>query len=409
MSGAAPTGRPARSPLAVVFLTVFIDLMGFGIVIPLLPIYAERMHATPFAAASLVGVYSLMQLAFAPFWGALSDRIGRRPVLLVSLAGSTMSYLLLGAASTVTALFVARILAGVAGANIPVAQAYIADVTSEAERARGMGLIGAAFGLGMVVGPAMGGALSLLGPRVPELSAAALCGANVLLAAFRLPESLGARRRTRAFVHPLAPTALRGVLGASGAPTLFGVFFLVTLGFAVLEGTFSLAAKDVFGYAASRVDALWVYMGLVAAVVQGGLVGRLARRMSEGVLVAAGCASLGLGLLWVPLASGLPRLLAALALVVSGQGLASPALASLLSKTNTRGHGEVLGLSQSLASGARVLGPACGGFVYDRLCPSAPYVGAAVAALVGLALVLPLARRAETAVGRAAAPADAAR
>src|SRR5580765_2209775 len=184
--------------------------MGFGIVIPLLPIYAEQMHATPFAAGMLIAVYSAMQLLFAPVWGRLSDRIGRRPVLLVSLAGSAVSYLLLAGAWSLEVLFAARILAGIAGANIPVAQAYIADVTTGSERTRGMGLIGAAFGLGMVIGPAIGGGLSLLGPRIPECFAAALCLANVAIAVRRLPESLAPdRRRARAFRHPLSPSSLR--------------------------------------------------------------------------------------------------------------------------------------------------------------------------------------------------------
>ena len=163
--------------------------MGFGIVIPLLPVYAERFHATPFQAGALIAVYSLMQLVFAPVWGRLSDQLGRRPVLLVSLAGSAVSYLLLAGAWSVGTLFAARILAGIAGANIPVAQAYIADLTEGAERTRGMGLIGAAFGLGMVLGPALAGALASFGPRVPELFAAGLCLVNVGLAARRLPES----------------------------------------------------------------------------------------------------------------------------------------------------------------------------------------------------------------------------
>src|SRR5690606_3640083 len=167
-AGAPPERRPGgRSPLAIVFLTVFIDLVGFGIVIPLLPLYAERFGAGPIAVAWLVAVYSLMQFCFAPAWGRLSDRIGRRPVLLVGLFGSAASYLLFGLAGSLAGLFLARILAGFMGANIGVAQAYIADVVPPEQRARGMGLIGAAFGLGFIFGPALGGLLSHLGPAVP--------------------------------------------------------------------------------------------------------------------------------------------------------------------------------------------------------------------------------------------------
>ncbi|HYY06900.1 MAG TPA: MFS transporter [Candidatus Limnocylindria bacterium] len=390
MSRRPPAGR---SPLVVLFLTVFIDLMGFGIVIPLLPIYAKQMHATRFDAGALIAVYSLMQLVFAPAWGRISDDIGRRPVLLMSLAGSAMSYLLLAAAWRLEVLFLARVLAGVAGASIPVAQAYIADVTGPAERARGMGLIGAAFGLGMVIGPALGGGLSLLGPRVPEGFAAGLCLANVLVAAYRLPESLpGAVRRPAPFRHPLSPASLREAVARPGAASLLAVFFLVTLGFAVLEGTFSLAA-DGYRYTQAQVDWLWVYMGLVAVLVQGWLVGRLARRLSERALVLLGTAALGLGFLWIPFAgpaAGLPiGLLTALALVVGGQGLASPSLSSLISKTvEESDYGQALGVSQSLSAGARALGPAGGGFIFDRMEASATYLAAAVCAAGALGLSL---------------------
>jgi multidrug resistance protein len=386
-----PSAAPRGSPLVVLFLTVFIDLMGFGIVIPLLPIYAEQhMRANPFAAGALIAVYSLMQLIFAPLWGRISDRVGRRPVLLVSLAGSAASYLLLAGAWSLEALFAARVLAGVAGANIPVAQAYIADVTSPSERARGMGLIGAAFGLGMVIGPAIGGGLLLVGPRVPECFAAGLCLLNVLIAALRLPESLpGSVPRASAFRHPLSPGSLREAAGRSGAALLLAVYFLVTLGFAILEGTFSLAATDRYRYSSAQVAGLWFYMGMVAVVVQGWLVGRLARRLPERALVIVGTLALGLGFLWIPFAGPAASLLAALGLVVGGQGLASPSLSSLISKTvGAPVHGEVLGISQSLSAGARVLGPAGGGFIFHHFDVGAVYVVAAVSAAAAFGLTL---------------------
>jgi multidrug resistance protein len=375
-------------PLAVLFLTVFIDLMGFGIVIPLLPIYAERFQATPFAAGALIAVYSLMQLAFAPLWGVVSDRRGRRPVLLVSLTGSALSYLLLAGAWSLEVLFAARILAGLAGANIPVAQAYITDVTEPADRARGMGLIGAAFGLGMVIGPALGGGLSLLGPRVPELFAAGLCLLNVGLAARILPESLPRKeRRPPGFRHPLSAVSLRAALAPPGAAVLFAIFFLVTLCFSVLEGTFSLVAVHLYAYSNAQVAGLWLYMGLIAVGTQGWLVGRLARILPERLLVGAGALVLAVGLGGVPYADGFGWLLATLALVVAGQGLAGPSLSSLISKTAPGNEsGRVLGVSQSLSAAARVLGPAGGGWVFDRLGARNAYLGAALCA--GGALVL---------------------
>jgi multidrug resistance protein len=379
-----------RSPLVVLFLTVFIDLMGFGIVIPLLPIYAEQFGATPFAAGMLLAVYSLMQLVFAPVWGRISDHVGRRPVLLVSLVGSVVGYVLLAAASSLAMLFVARLVAGVAGANIPVAQAYIADVTTPAERTRGMGLIGAAFGLGMVIGPAIGGALSLVGPRVPETFAAGLCLVNLVVAAWVLPESLGkTERRGSGFRHPLARASLRAVGTRPGAASLLAMFFLVTLAFAILEGTFSLAAAHRHGYGAALVALLWLYMGTVAVVVQGWLIGVLARRWPDRTLVASGIVALASGLLWTPFAGGPVALCAALGLVVLGQGLSGPALSSLISRTvEADAHGEALGVSQSLSAGARVLGPAGGGFVFHRLGADAPFIVAAACAAGVLGILL---------------------
>ena len=382
-----------RSPLAVLFLTVFVDLMGFGIVIPLLPIYAERFHAPSFpgvTGGALIASYSLMQLVFAQLWGRVSDRVGRRPVLLVSLAASAISYLLLAGAWSLGMLFVARLLAGAAGANISVAQAYIADVTSKEDRVRGMGLIGAAFGLGMVIGPALGGGLSLLGPRVPEFFAAGLCFVNFLMAAYRLPESLPASRRQRTtFRHPLAPSALREALGRPGAAVLMSVFFLTTLGFAILEGTLSLAAERRFAFSRAQVGQMWAYMGLVAVVIQGWAVGRLARRVPERSLVAAGAATLAVGFAWIPFTAGPVALLAALALVVVGHGLTGPSLSSLISKTVEEPvqHGIALGLAQSLSAGARAIGPAGGGLAFDALGVGAPFLAASLCALGALGLV----------------------
>jgi len=403
--------RPAAGSrsLPVLFLTVFVDLVGFGIVIPLLPVYAERFHATPFQAGALIAVYSLMQLVFAPVWGRLSDQIGRRPVLLVSLAGSAVSYLLLAGAWSVGSLFGARILAGIAGANIPVAQAYIADLTDGPERTRGMGLIGAAFGLGMVVGPALAGALATRGPRVPEIFAAALCFVNVGLAARRLPESRPADRSSPVgFRHPLSPGSVREALAPPGAARLIGVLFFVTLAFAVLYGTFSLAAEQRYGCAEPgcadrQVAIFWVYMGLVGVVVQGWLVGRLATRLPERNLVLAGIGVLAVGFLGVPLAVRLPGLLVALALVVTGQGLASPSLSSLISRTADADlQGGALGISQSMSAAARVLGPAGGGFIFEHLGASAAFVVAGTCALVALVWMLIPARSVEA--GDQAAP-----
>src|SRR5512139_952641 len=193
-----------RSTLSVIFVTVFVDLLGFGIVLPLLPYYAREFHASSTMAGALIAVYSAMQFICAPLWGRWSDRIGRRPVVLISLAGSTLSYLLFALANGIGLLFISRVFAGIAGANIPVAQAFIADTTSAKDRARGMGLIGAAFGLGFVFGPAVGGMLAHYGHAAPGLAATLICGINLAVAFWRLPESLPPElRHARRGPHPL--------------------------------------------------------------------------------------------------------------------------------------------------------------------------------------------------------------
>ncbi|HEV2736833.1 MAG TPA: MFS transporter, partial [Longimicrobiaceae bacterium] len=340
-----------RSPLAVVFLTVFLDLVGFGIVIPLLPLYAERFGAGPVGVTWLVAVYSLMQLLFAPWWGSLSDRVGRRPVLLVGLFGSAASYLLFGLAGSLAMLFVGRALAGIMGANVGVAQAYIADVTAPEERARGMGLIGAAFGLGFILGPAIGGALSHFGHAVPFFGAAALAAANGLLALFRLPESLPAERRS---AHPAGsgPRArLRALAAAAANPRLrplYAASLLATLAIAAMEATLSLWADRRWGLSPAEVAYLFAYVGAVAVLVQGALVGRLARRLGEHGLALAGALSLAAGLAAIPLASSAWLLALALAAFAFGHGTLTPALSALVSRAAPGGEqGRLLGVSQS--------------------------------------------------------------
>src|SRR5688572_20555634 len=231
------------SPLVIIFVTVFIDLLGFGIIIPLLPFYAESFGASAFMIGLLATSFSLMQFLFSPIWGRWSDRIGRKPIILVGLMGSCLSYLGLALASSLTFLFLARIVGGIAGANIPTAQAYIADVTTPQNRAKGMGMVGAAFGLGFIFGPAIGGVLTRFGPQTPMWFASALCLANFIAAWFLLPESRPADAtsknlgRMEAFRHAAKnPTLL----------ILLSLFFLVTLAFSGFESTFAIFSEAKF-------------------------------------------------------------------------------------------------------------------------------------------------------------------
>ncbi|CAN5619731.1 tetracycline resistance MFS efflux pump [soil metagenome] len=385
-----PADRRRLTPLTILFFTVFLDLVGFGIVIPLLPLYAETFGASPMAVVWLVAIYSLMQFVFAPWWGQLSDRVGRRPVLLVGLFGSAISYLAFGLAGSLAMLFIARALAGIMGANIGVAQAYVADITAPEERAKGMGMIGAAFGLGFIFGPAIGGGLSYFGPSVPFLAAAALAFVNGLLAIRWLGESRPPGEPStlpqpgfRARFETLSAFASRGRGG-----TLFAVFFLLTFAFAALEATFSLWADRRWDFSPSQVAYLFAYIGVLITLVQGALVGPLVRRLGERRLAVAGSATLAVGLVAIPAAPSIPWLAVALALLALGQGTTIPAISALISRAAPPGQqGRLLGVSQSLSALGRVLGPVLGGLVFARISIGAPYVGGGLVAILALLLL----------------------
>lgn len=364
------------SPATIIFLTVFIDLVGFGIVIPLAPFYAEHFGASALVVGLLQASFSLMQFLFAPLWGRLSDRIGRKPVILIGLFGSAVCYLMFGLAQSLAVLFIARTLAGIAGANIATAQAYMADVTTPENRAKGMGMIGAAFGLGFIFGPAIGGVLSGFGPSVPPLFAGSLSFLNFVAAWFILPESRvpgGAVRprvsRVRAFTDAVT---------RPGLPQLLLIFFLVTGAFSSFEATFALFGEKHFGFTPRNIGYVFAFVGVVLTIIQGGLVGRMAKRFGEQRLVPFAILMLAAGLALMPQVTTVAGLLVASALLAVGQGFNTPSVSSLISRiTSADDQGGILGVSQSVSSLARILGPFVGGAVYDRFGSSAPFRGAA--------------------------------
>ena len=354
-----------RSPLIVIFTTVFIDLIGFGIVIPVLPFYAEGtiFNATPRTVGLLFASYSIMQLIFSPVLGGLSDKHGRRPVLLLSIIGTGIGFLVLGFARTIFMLFVGRILDGITGGNISTAQAYIADITTTENRAKGMGLIGAAFGLGFIFGPALGGILSQWGIHVPFVFAAVLCFANAVLLYFTLPETVTPD-------HPAKNRAAGGrsfrhVLNSFKQPRLafvLVIYFLFIVAFSIMTTSFSLYTMFRFGYDATHTGYLFAYVGLIAVIIQGGLIGRLVKRFGELPLVIFGALCFAISLFAVPFvgpaAGGLAALLVGGGVFSMGNSLATPALTSLASKSVGAGEqGVVLGVTQSVASLARAVGP----------------------------------------------------
>jgi len=354
-----------RSPLVVIFTTVFIDLVGFGIVIPVLPYYAEgtAFNATPRTVGLLFASYSIMQLIFSPVLGGLSDKRGRRPVLLLSIIGTGIGFLVLGFAQSILMLFVGRILDGITGGNISTAQAYIADITTEENRAKGMGMIGAAFGLGFIFGPAIGGILSRWGIQVPFIFAAILCFANATLLYFTLPETVTPD-------HPAKSSAtsgrsLRHVMLSLKQPRLafvLVIYFLFIVAFSIMTTSFSLYTMFRFGFDAQHTGYLFAYVGLIAVIIQGGLIGRLVKRFGEMPLVIVGALCFAISLFAVPFvgpaAGGLAGLLIGGGVFSMGNSLATPALTSLASKSaDPAQQGVVLGVTQSTASLARAVGP----------------------------------------------------
>lgn len=366
-----------RSPLLVIFVTIFIDLVGFGIVIPVLPFYVEssKFNATPRAVGLLFASYSVMQLIFSPILGKLSDRFGRRPVLLFSLIGTGIGFLVLGFATTLWMLFAGRILDGITGGNISTAQAYIADVTTPEERAKGMGLVGAAFGLGFIFGPPIGGILSRWGIAVPFLFAAGLAFSNAILLYFTLPETITADHPAR--VRPPESRWLlmwRSLKQARLAFVLL-IYFLFVVAFSIMTTTFALYTMHRFDYDALHNGYLFLLIGSIAAVVQGTLIGRLTKRFGDMPLVISGALMFTVGLGIVPFvgphAGGLAALLAICGTLAVGNSLAMPVLTSLASKSVGRSEqGSVLGVTQSAASLARVVGPLLSAFlIYSATGP----------------------------------------
>jgi MFS transporter, DHA1 family, tetracycline resistance protein len=391
--------RPVRDIRAVptLFLIVVVDLVGFGLVIPLLPFYAVRFAASPQEVTALVAIYSLAQLVTAPLWGRLSDRVGRRPVLLVSLTASALAYLWLGGATALWMLFAARAFAGACAGNIAAAQAYVADVTQPEERARGMGLIGAAFGLGFMIGPALGGLLAGNDPVAADLEtpawvAAGLSALALLGVALLLPESLPADRRDGA-----PPTgrvgAVLNVLRRPVLSRLIVVNFLVILAFAGMQSVFAIWAMPQLGWGPGQVGYVFAYVGLVSAVLQGGMIGRLTRYFGEERLLLSGLALIAAGLLLMPFAHNLPVLVGAVTGLALGLGLMQPAINSLISRrAGPEEQGEVMGVSQSASSLSRVLGPVAAGYSFAAFGRNSPYFLAGVLVVVTLLLALKLPR-----------------
>lgn len=386
-----------KSQLGIILLTIFIDMVGFGIVIPVLPLYAEHFGALSVWNGLLVGVYSAVQFLFSPIFGKISDRVGRRPVLIFSVLGTALGFWVMGAAGSLAMLFVARIIDGISGGNIGTAQAYIADITTPEERSGAMGLIGAAFGLGFIFGPAIGGVLGgHYGFRAPFYFAAGLALCNALLIFLRLPESLDAEHRA----HPAQRQKLADVLQHSNRAvftTVIAIYFFLITGFSMMTALYALFMDHRFGFSSKETGYVFAFIGVIGVIIQGGLIRRMVPKYGERKLAAFGAVVLAASLFWLPRSIGLTALLVTSAGIAVGNSLMTPTLNGLLSRSvSKQWQGRAIGLMQSSGSLGRAFGPALAGWLatwdlraqYGRL----PFTVSAGLMVVALGLVLTLFR-----------------
>ena len=405
-SPAAPPSQRTRIPgLGSIFLVVFLDILGFSLVLPFLAQEArDTFHTTELVGTLLSAIYSLMQFLFVPVWGRVSDGVGRRPVLVWSVFATAlgMGFLAFGLvfATSIAWLFVARAASGIATANLGTASAYIADVTKPAERARGMGMIGMAFGLGFIFGPAIGGSLAgikILGRAgaVPCFIAAGLSVVNLAWVYFKLPESLPPERRSTAkrSLAPLNLAAARDAFALPGVAKAVLVNFVLVLSFTVLDQTFRFYTQGEFGMSPLQTGLVLCFIGVVAAAVQGGLIRPLAKRFHEASLIRAGTAIQAVAFFGIAASPsfGTVALLAAGGLLAIGNGLTQPSVAAYVSKrADPKAQGSTLGTNQSAAALARVFGPAAGGWLYGAMGPRSPYIAGGIGMLLATVIALAL-------------------
>lgn len=397
-----------KGRLASIFLVVFIDLLGFGLILPLLPYFAGQYGASQFVVGTLVASYALAQFIGAPLLGRLSDRFGRRPILMVSIAGTALSFLVLGlaepvgralarlplaaatgdqlaaleSAAVLGVMFISRFMAGLTGGNITVAQAYISDVTDAQNRAKGLGMIGAAFGLGFILGPAIGGALSRWGYDVPSFAAAALATVNLIGIFFLLPESLTPERKAQLVQQPRSLISVNAMLEALTQPRigpLMHIRLFFALAAALFQTMFTLWAKDRLALSASSTALLLAYVGLLSVVVQGGLIGPLTRRYSEYRLIFWSTAVQAVSLLFWAFTPSVPVLMVVMIPLAFSTGVLNTVVnAAITRAVAPQEIGGALGIAASLESLSRIVSPVAGGWLLGAVGTWAPGILAAL-------------------------------
>ena len=387
-----------KASLLVLFLTVFIDLMGFGVVVPILAFVSKEYGASGMTLGLILGSFSLMQFLFSPIWGRLSDRIGRRPVLMASLFGNVLGFVTFAFASNVIMLFASRILCGVAAASISTAQAYVADSTQDEGRAKGMAIIGMAFGLGLVLGPPIGGLLSsastsmqLPAPLLPGIVAALLSATALLLATFALPESNPRKPRGAERWSPIDTVSWKVFFHTRGLRLAGLALAVLMCTLASLAPILVLVGRDRFGLSAKEVGYLFGLMGVIVVVLQLTVIDRITRRIGDIGAALTGAGALMIGLLLVPWTRDPRMLIIATCLMGVGQGLCNPTLSAYISKiAPPTERGGILGVSSSLTALARVIGPAFAGLAYDSLRAPGALVSQAIIVTIAIVLALRL-------------------
>lgn len=384
-----------RSPLFLMALTIFIDFAGFGLILPLLPFWAEHLGANPTEVGLILTIYALAQFIFTPILGTLSDRYGRKPIIVGSLLIEAFSFAFSGMAGSLVVLLIARFIGGLGASNIGSAQAVVADVTPPEGRARGMGLIGAAIGLGFVVGPAIGGMLAPIGPAVPFWVAMAVAIVNALLVMIFLPETHKERSVAKTgssgkLRKGILPAGLGRLLRNSAITRLIVINLLFTIAFTAMEAVYPLFSQHTFGWTAKENGYIFTYVGIIIVLMQGGLVGQLVKRFGERKLLIAGLVVLAIGLALLPWSTSLALMLVALGILSAGNGAVTPTTSALLSLASPReAQGETLGLAQGVAGLGRVAGPLIAGSIYAIVGPGAPFLVGSVLAVLAMLVALP--------------------
>lgn len=362
----------------VIFLIVFINMLGFGIILPLLPYYVESFGAGPVTIGLLTAVYSLFQLLSAPILGELSDKFGRRPILLFSIGGTALSFGLLGFANSIPMLFLSRIIDGASGGNISTAQAYIADITSKEKRTQGIGFMMAALSLGMILGPAVGGLLSVYGYAVPALAAGIIALIATILTFFFLPESVKVNGLVKTTIKRKKFFSFRDFYDALTHPEV-GLFltisFMMMFAFSLMQGTFALFSEHSLHLTAKDNGYIFAYLGLIGIIMQMFLLKQILKWISERKALVISITCMTIALTMIAFSANILLLFLAMTFLAFGNSVSGPVLAGLVSKkTPDNEQGNIAGMNQSVGSMARILGPVLGTFIYSQAGIKAPYL-----------------------------------